>query len=74
MSHRVWLLRCALLSTVAVVSTGCASLDRLKMIGEQPPLSPVDNPTAKPGYKPVQMPRPTRQQVTYNTNALWRNG
>src|SRR5580693_3313879 len=74
MSHRVWLLRCALLSTVAAVSTGCASLDRLKMIGEQPPLSPVDNPTAKPGYKPVQMPMPTPQQVTYNPNSLWRNG
>jgi flagellar L-ring protein precursor FlgH len=74
MSHRVWLLRCALLSSVGVVSTGCASLDRLKMIGEQPPLSPVNNPTTQPGYKPVQMPMPTPQQVTYNPNSLWRNG
>jgi flagellar L-ring protein precursor FlgH len=74
MSHRVWLLRCALLSSVAIVSTGCSSLDRLKMIGEQPPLSPVDNPTAKPGYKPVQMPMPTPQPATYNPNSLWVNG
>jgi flagellar L-ring protein FlgH len=74
MSHRVWLLRCALLSSVAIVSTGCSSLDKLKMIGEQPPLSPMDNPTAKPGYKPVQMPMPTAQPATYNPNSLWRNG
>jgi flagellar L-ring protein FlgH len=74
MSHRVWLLRCALLSSVAIVSTGCSSLDKLKMIGEQPPLSPMDNPTTKPGYKPVQMPMPTAQPATYNPNSLWRNG
>jgi flagellar L-ring protein FlgH len=74
MSKRVLLLRCALLSTVAVLSTSCSSIDRLKQIGEQPPLSPVDNPTTKPGYKPVQMPMPTPQAVTYNPNSLWRSG
>jgi len=30
MSHRVWVLRCALLSTVAAVTSGCAALDQLK--------------------------------------------
>jgi flagellar L-ring protein precursor FlgH len=74
MSKRSLLLRCALLSTVAMLSTSCSSIDKLKMIGEQPPLSPVDNPTTKPGYKPVQMPMPTPQPVTYNPNSLWRNG
>jgi flagellar L-ring protein FlgH len=74
MSKRVVLLRCALLSTVAVLSTSCASLDRLRTLGQQPTLSPVNNPTAQPGYKPVQMPMPTPQQVTYNPNSLWRNG
>ncbi len=66
-----------LLSTVAVASmlSGCAALsDRLRQLGEPPPLSPVDNPTAKPGYKPVQMPMPTPQAVTYNPNSLWRSG
>jgi len=74
MSKRSLLLRCALLSTVAMLSTSCSSIDKLKMIGEQPPLSPMDNPTTKPGYKPVQMPMPTPQPVTYNPNSLWRNG
>jgi flagellar L-ring protein precursor FlgH len=74
MSKRVLLLRCALLSTVAVLSTSCASIDRLKQIGEQPPLSPVTNPTTQAGYKPVQMPMPTPQPATFNPNSLWRSG
>jgi flagellar L-ring protein precursor FlgH len=74
MSRRVVLLRCALLSTVAVINCSCSSIDRLKNIGEQPTLSSVDNPTTKPGYKPVQMPMPTPQPATYNPNSLWRNG
>src|ERR1700722_17954187 len=74
MSKRSLLLRCALLSTVAMLSTSCSSIDKLKQIGEQPPLSPVDNPTTKPGYKPVQMPMPLPQPATYNPNSLWRNG
>src|SRR5579864_4067086 len=74
MSKRVVLLRCALLSTVAVINGSCSSIDRIKAIGEQPPLSALDNPTTKPGYKPVQMPMPTPQPATYNPNSLWRNG
>jgi flagellar L-ring protein FlgH len=67
----------SLLSTAAVASllTGCASLgDRIRQLGEPTALSPIDNPAAKPGYKPVQMPMPTPQPVTYNPNSLWRNG
>jgi flagellar L-ring protein precursor FlgH len=74
MSKRVLLLRCALLSTVALLNSSCSSIDRLREIGEQPPLSPMDNPTTKPGYKPVQMPMPTPQPASYNPNSLWRNG
>jgi len=54
--------------------SGCAALDRLKLIGEQPPLSAIENPTAAPGYKPVQMPMPMPQPASYNPNSLWRNG
>ena len=49
-------------------------IDRLKQIGEQPPLSAIENPTAQPGYKPVQMPMPAPQPASYNPNSLWRNG
>ena len=54
--------------------SGCAAIDRFKLIGEQPPLSPIENPTTKAGYKPVQMPMPTPQPATYNPNSLWRSG
>src|SRR5208283_51186 len=62
------------LSTVAIFGTSCSTIDKLKLIGEQPPLSSIDNPTAAPGYKPVQMPMPTPQPASYNPNSLWRNG
>jgi flagellar L-ring protein precursor FlgH len=62
---------------VAIVATllaGCSAIDRLKNIGEAPALSEVDNPTTRPGYKPVQMPMPALQPAAYNANSLWRNG
>ena len=63
----------ALLATTAIVS-GCSSIDRLSQIGEQPKLAAIENPTAQPGYKPVQMPMPKPETASYNANSLWRNG
>jgi flagellar L-ring protein precursor FlgH len=62
---------CGLLSTLL---TGCAALDRLINVGQQPPLSMIENPTTQPGYKPVHMPMPTPQPASYSPNSLWRNG
>src|ERR1700685_4208333 len=62
------------LLTIVSVGGGCSSIDRLSQIGEQPKLSSIDNPTAAPGYKPVQMPMPKPEAVSYNPNSLWRNG
>ena len=53
---------------------GCAAFDRLRLIGDAPPLSAINNPTAAPGYKPVQMPMPAPQPAVFNPNSLWRNG
>jgi flagellar L-ring protein precursor FlgH len=63
----------ALLAAGSIMS-GCSSIDRLSQIGEHPKLSSIDNPTAQPGYKPVQMPMPKPEAVSYNANSLWRNG
>src|SRR5947199_10618151 len=63
----------ALLVTSAIAS-GCSSIDRLSQIGEQPKLTAIENPTAQPGYKPVQMPMPKPEAASYNANSLWRNG
>src|SRR4030088_3565268 len=67
------ILTAALLATAAVAS-GCSSIDRLSQIGEQPKLAAIENPTAQPGYKPVQMPMPKPETASYNANSLWRNG
>jgi len=68
------LLTAAGLALIAVSGGGCAAVDRLSLIGVQPPLSTIENPTAQPGYKPVQMPMPAAQPASYNPNSLWRNG
>jgi len=69
-------LRVRLLAGAAFATAmgGCSAVDRLKNVGEQPALTQIENPTAQPGYKPVQMPMPTPQPVTSNPNSLWRNG
>jgi len=60
--------------TVVGITSGCAGIDRLSQVGEEPKLSSIDNPTTAPGYKPVQMPMPKPETVSYNPNSLWRNG
>jgi flagellar L-ring protein FlgH len=52
----------------------CSNLDRLSQVGQQPALSAIENPTAQAGYKPVQMPMPIAQPVSYQGNSLWRSG
>ena len=61
-------------SSAALLLSGCSSLERLKMLGDKPPLSGIENPTTQAGYKPVHMPMPMPQYATYNPNSLWRNG
>jgi len=62
-----------MLSMVSLAG-GCAGIDRLSQVGEEPKLSSIENPTTQPGYKPVQMPMPKPETVSYNPNSLWRNG
>src|SRR5881628_2551836 len=62
------------LLALGAFASGCSSIDRLSQIGEKPKLTEIENPTAQPGYKPVQMPMPKPEQASYNANSLWRNG
>ena len=68
------LARIAPAASAALLLNGYAALERLTQIGEQPKLSAIENPTAAPGYKPVQMPMPQAQPASFNPNSLWRNG
>jgi flagellar L-ring protein precursor FlgH len=67
-------LRIVSIAAIALTVTGCSGINRLRNVGEQPALSAIDNPTAKPGYRPVQMPMPTPEPVHFNSNSLWRTG
>lgn len=62
------------LLALGTIASGCSSIDRLSQIGETPKLTAIENPTAQPGYKPVQMPMPKPETASYNANSLWRNG
>ena len=77
MSNRISvspLISMACILTLGSRAGGCAALERLRLTGETPPLSKIENPTAQAGYKPVQMPMPTPQPASYNPNSLWRSG
>ncbi|GEP08351.1 flagellar basal body L-ring protein FlgH [Methylobacterium gnaphalii] len=52
----------------------CNTADRLSQIGAQPRLTAIEDPTAQPGYKPVRLPMPDVQPVSYAPNSLWRTG
>jgi flagellar L-ring protein precursor FlgH len=52
----------------------CGMGDRLANVGQAPTLSPIEDPTAAKGYKPVQMPMPEVAHASYAPNSLWRTG
>lgn len=62
------------LLALGTIASGCSSIDRLSQIGEKPKLTEIENPTAQPGYKPVQMPMPKPEVASYSPNSLWRSG
>jgi flagellar L-ring protein precursor FlgH len=66
--------RVAALVTLTALMSGCAALERLRTVGDPPPLTSIDNPTSAAGYKPVQMPMPAPQPAIYQPNSLWRTG
>src|SRR5204863_9478483 len=71
-SNRIAVARASLV--IVSLASGCSSIDRLSQIGEQPKLAAIENPTAQPSYKPVQMPMPKPETVSYYADSLWRNG
>ena len=54
---------------------GCANFfERLGAVGEEPELSPIDNPVEQPSYQPVTLPMPAQEPEIYPANSLWRQG
>jgi flagellar L-ring protein precursor FlgH len=61
------------LALLAVSLTGCATMDRLKSVGEAPKLTAIADPTVQPGYRPVHMPMPDVVVASYQPNSLFSN-
>jgi flagellar L-ring protein precursor FlgH len=74
MSNESSFLRPIAITAALALLGGCSAFDRLRSVGEPPALTAIENPVAQPGYKPVQMPMPAPQPVSFNPNSLWRNG
>ncbi len=64
----------ALAGTLVAALGGCSAVDRLKQVGETPPLTEIQDPTQSPSYRPVSLPMPVPQKVEPQANSLWRPG
>ena len=54
--------------------SGCNFVERLNALGNAPPLTPIQNPTTNPNYKPVSLPMPPVTHHESLKNSLWRQG
>lgn len=65
-----------LLSATALTLSACGdTLRKLDQIGDQPPLTKVENPQTRPDYKPLSWPLPDPEGATTRTsNSLWQPG
>ena len=52
---------------------GCATMDALSRVGEAPKLTAIADPTAQPGYRPVNMPMPQVVPARYRPSSLFSN-
>src|SRR5690606_863653 len=66
-------LRLATTLAICALLAGCSTFDRLKSVGEAPPLTAINDPTAQPGYRPVHMPMPQAIVASYQPNSLFSN-
>ena len=64
----------ALVTLLAGTVSGCNTLTRLSQVGDEPKITPIQNPTGRPDYKPVSMPMPAPKIAERNPNSLWRAG
>jgi len=56
---------------LAGLLAGCATMDQLSRVGEEPKLTAIADPTAQPGYQPVNMPMPAVVPASYQPNSLF---
>jgi flagellar L-ring protein precursor FlgH len=62
----------ALLALLAL--SGCNTFQKLSEIGRPPAMTPSQDPTREPGWRPVTMPMPRAEITPSEPASLWRNG
>jgi flagellar L-ring protein precursor FlgH len=66
-------LKISALALLTASLTGCSTMDKLASVGEAPKLTAIENPTAQPGYRAVNMPMPEVVAASYQPNSLFSN-
>ncbi|MCW5750075.1 MAG: flagellar basal body L-ring protein FlgH [Alphaproteobacteria bacterium] len=66
--------RIALLVLAGGLLAGCNAAERLANLGAPPPLSKIEDPTVDKNYRPVALPMPRPEPVSFQANSLWRPG
>lgn len=59
---------------MATALSGCNAWSRIRNIGTEPPLTPIENPVDAENYQPVSMPMPEQPEHYAGANSLWKNG
>ncbi len=68
-------LRLAATIGLSLTVIGCGNtLDRISRVGQEPPLSPIENPRASELYQPVSLPMPEPLTDARQPASLWRQG
>jgi flagellar L-ring protein precursor FlgH len=68
-------LRLAVTIGLSFTVIGCGNtLERISRVGEEPPLSPIENPRASELYQPVSLPMPDPLSDLRQPASLWRQG
>jgi flagellar L-ring protein precursor FlgH len=62
------------LALLPALLAACGQAERLSRVGRPPPLSPLEDPTRDPRWRPVSMPTPPLQTQPVEANSLWRQG
>lgn len=63
-----------LLLCAPLLLSACTMGQRLSEIGGPPHMSPSEDPTKQPGYKPLTMPMPAPPPPPPDADLLWRPG
>ena len=68
------LTKIATIAVLALTLGACNALTRLSQVGQEPPLTAIQNPAVLHGNRPIVMPMPPPLVVERKPNSLWRPG